>query len=281
MRYGFISDVHANLEALEVVLAHLDRQRVDAIVCLGDMVGYHANPNECVSLIRQNAQVCIAGNHDRAAVGSLEPIEFSATARHAIEWTRGVLESEHAAFLASLPVYRPLDAETFLVHGALYPTPNDRFHLTKPERIAQSFGMLISGKIPARVCFFGHTHRAVAYRCDGEGKAAEPVHPHGGSWCIELAAEGYYLINPGSVGQPRDDDARAGCAVFDTSRGTLELHRLEYDFASTLRRAEAHGLIHRPSLARRSLEFAHQRVDDAKDLARRVLRRSVVRSARS
>jgi predicted phosphodiesterase len=243
VRYGLISDVHANLEALTRVLSELERERVDRLVCLGDSVGYHANPNECLSLIRATGATCIAGNHDRAAVRSIEPRHFGRTARHAIHWTRRMLAPEHARFLKSLEVFGILDDRCSLVHAALHPSPNDRYHLSKPERIAASFGVLSSGAIGGRVCFFGHTHRAAVHRFDGQTLSSVAIADVPQKVALD---DQYYLINPGSVGQPRDGNARAAFAVYDSADHSIEFHRTEYDVASCLRKAEAAGLLRAP-----------------------------------
>lgn len=240
MRYGLISDVHANLEATRAVLRELERAAVDRVVCLGDIVGYHANPNECLDLLARSDALALAGNHDRAAVGTIEPIEFGPSARRAIHWTRSVLLPEHAARLRQLDVFGWLDQSTCMVHGALHPIPNDRYHLSTAARVTASCEKLHSGFVPARVCFFGHTHRAAVHRSDGHQinqlalrKGPMPLEPD----------RYYYLINPGSVGQPRDGDPRAAFAIFDAGRGTLELCRVAYDLAACQQKARAAGLM--------------------------------------
>lgn len=242
MRLGIVSDVHANLEALVAVLRELERQAVDRIVSLGDVVGYHANPNECMELLRRADALMIAGNHDRAAAGVIEPTAFGAHARRAIHWTRRVLAPEHRSHLASLDVFAWLDASTCVVHAALHPSPNDVYHLSTPVRVEASFRKLHSGAIPARLCFFGHTHRAVVHFSDGrtirEVPLDEPVR-------FELD-RGRYLVNPGSVGQPREQDRRAAFGIFDDRAGTFELRRVAFDFERCLRKAEAAGLLAEP-----------------------------------
>jgi predicted phosphodiesterase len=240
MRYGLISDVHANLEATAAVLRELERARLDRVICLGDVVGYHANPNECVELLARADALKIAGNHDRAAIGSIEPTDFGSSARRAIYWTRKVLLAEHAARLQKLDVFGWLDRSTCVVHGALHPTPNDRYHLSSGPRVAASCEMLHSGQVPARVCFFGHTHRAVVHRSDGHQisqlalrKAPMQLDPD----------RYYYLVNPGSVGQPRDGDQRASLVIYDSGRGTLEFRRVSYDVLACQRKARAAGLL--------------------------------------
>ncbi|HEY3494335.1 MAG TPA: metallophosphoesterase family protein [Polyangiaceae bacterium] len=240
MRIGLLSDVHANLEALSAVLRELERSRVDQVVCLGDVVGYHANPNECVELLARSGALTLAGNHDRAAVGGLDPEYFGAVAKRALFWTRRALSPEHARRLAELRVFGWLDRRTCLVHAALHPVPNDRYHLSTSTRVAASFAKLHSGEIPARLCFFGHTHRPCVQASDGRHVREIAIGPSPVPLDLD---SGYYLVNPGSVGQPRTGDARAAFAVFDDAAGTLEFKSASYDHELCLRKAEAAGLL--------------------------------------
>jgi len=243
MRIGIISDVHANLEATTAVLRELERAAVERVVCLGDVVGYHANPNECVELLSAAGALTIAGNHDRAAVGTLDPRDFGMAARHAIGWTRDTLSVEHARRLRELDVFGWLDPSTCLVHAALHPEPNDREHLNTLPRVAASCARLVSGAVPARLCFFGHTHHPGIYRAEGKGVRELPLD----QGPVQLDLERHvYMVNPGSVGQSRDGDRRASCAIFDDREKRLEFRRVEYDVESCLRKAAAAGLLLKP-----------------------------------
>ncbi|MCW5802135.1 MAG: metallophosphoesterase family protein [Deltaproteobacteria bacterium] len=238
MRYGVISDVHANLAALDAVCRRFDAARVDRIICLGDTVGYHAHPNECVARIRERCDVVVAGNHDRAAAGTLDPFDFPLVARRAIAWTRRVADPAHLAYLARLPILAALDAATALVHASLAPEPNDRHYISSPERIAANLDALAHR--PERLCWFGHTHRPMVHTSrDGR------IWSQRGADAVALDAGARYLINPGSVGQPRDRDPRAACAIFDDGR--VEFLRVEFDAAATRRAAEAAGLASPPT----------------------------------
>jgi predicted phosphodiesterase len=272
VRYGLISDIHANLEALDAVLRHLDAARVDEIVCLGDLVGYHASPNECVARVRASCAHVIAGNHDRAVVGTLATTEFNFAARRAVRWTAARISAEHAAYLRALPIAAPLTDDVRLVHGALAPEPNDRFHITTPARIAANLEILRAAA-RERLCWFGHTHRAAVYGSDGVARDVRAGR-------IALA-DGYYLINPGSVGQPRDGDWRAACAVYDANARTLEFARVEYDADAFRAKAAGAGLLAPPSFARRTYEAARARVVDTADTVHRILaKRSRARAPR-
>jgi predicted phosphodiesterase len=245
VRYAVISDVHANLEALDAVCRRLDTARVDRVICLGDTVGYHAHPNECVARIRARCDVVIAGNHDRAAAGVLDPVEFGRVARRAIAWTRGVLAPAHAAYLARLPGLASLDARTCVVHAALAPEPNDQLHMSSRQRVAQNLDAL--ARRNERLCWFGHTHRPVVHTWHAGRIASRP-----GVDTVELDSETRYLVNPGSVGQSRDADPRAAFAICDDER--IQFMRVDFDVRVTRRAAEAQGLLAQPGVVRRSIE---------------------------
>lgn len=265
MRYAIISDVHANPEALSAVLASDSVRAADALVCLGDLVGYYTDPNECVDLVRHRASACIAGNHDLAVIGRLDPSDFGRHARAAVEWTRPRLSAKNRAYLAALPLTALIGDAFLCVHGALHPEPNPTLHLSSSARVEQSFERLRSGAFGPRVCFFGHTHRAVAYMHDGER-----VQALSGA-AFELRRGASYLINPGSVGQPRDGDARASFAVFDSETRRLEFQRVAFEMRPCLERAREQGLLREPTLAQRTRDL----LGGGADLGRRLAGRAV------
>lgn len=260
MKYGVISDVHANLDALDAVCRRLDAARVERVISLGDTVGYLAHPNECVARVRERCDRVLAGNHDRAAAGGLDPVEFPFVARHAIAWTREVLDPAHAAYLAGLPCFDVLDRATSLVHGALAPTPNDLLHISSPQRVEANLAAL--ARRTEQLCWFGHTHKPVVHTWRA-GRTAS----RWGAAAVELDGDTRYLVNPGSVGLPRDGDPRAAYAIFDD--GHIQLLRVEFDPRATRRAADAAGLLRRPSLVQRSLDDARSRWFHAIKLARR------------
>jgi diadenosine tetraphosphatase ApaH/serine/threonine PP2A family protein phosphatase len=265
MRCAILSDVHANVEALEAVLSSEAVRSADAVVCLGDLVGYYASPNECVELIRRHASSCIAGNHDLAAIGLLDYTDFGRAARLAIDWTRSELTAENRDYLASLPLTETIGSDFMCVHGALHPSPNATLHLSNEARVDASFEQLRSGSFPCRTCFFGHTHRPVVYRHDGQRSSVLP----GGTF--ELCTSEYHLVNPGSVGQPRDRDPRAAFAVYDTATRELRFERVVFDRAACLARARAAGLLLPPSLADRTRDWLATGVDGTRKLIGRGL----------
>ncbi|WP_170319341.1 metallophosphoesterase family protein [Polyangium spumosum] len=223
MRYAVVSDVHSNVEALSAVLAAIDAERVDAIVCLGDVVGYGANPNECARLLAAAGAKCVVGNHDRAALGLRDTAHFGRKAREAMRWTRRMLSDTSHDWLASLPLVRKVSSEVLLFHAALHPTPNDELHLSSLSRLEKSLRALREGGYGARIGLFGHTHHAGAWRARGGAFGPAPGE------IVKLDDGAHYLINPGSVGQSRDGDPRASFAVLDMDEGIARFRRVPYD----------------------------------------------------
>lgn len=237
MRLALVSDIHANLEALEATLADIASQPVDRIVCLGDIVGYNASPAECVRLIRDSNSLCVAGNHDLAVCGRITPKNFSTTAARAAAWTRQRLTGDELAFLRGLPLKANIDDKLILVHGALHPdTGCESVRLDNAERRMASFAALMAHPSGARVCAFGHTHRAAIYELrDGEETLLAGQE-------IRLRDDAYYLINPGSVGELRGRDRRASYMILDLARRTVTLRRVEYDASVPLLATREAGL---------------------------------------
>lgn len=269
MRYALISDLHANLEALTAVFARIDAAGVDRIVCLGDLVGYHADPNDCVDIVRQRGIECIAGNHDRAAVGLEDTEHFGAAGRIAIDWTGPRLSRANRAFLADLPLTLRIEG-ALLVHGALHPEPNVRLHLSSERRVRASIERLGGGALDVDVCFFGHTHRPIAWRLEDGGLAC--LHRSE----IHLARGARWMVNPGSVGQSRDRDPRAAFAIYDSEARSVTIERVRYDRAACLRKAAAAGLLVEKR-GSRVLEAARKAADWA-DYGRQALRKRLRRS---
>jgi predicted phosphodiesterase len=257
-----ISDLHANLEAVEATFSDIARQKVDEVLCLGDLVGYFANPNECVELIRSRGVRCVMGNHDRVAAGLAEPTNFGETARRAILWTRQELSDDNRRFLAGLPMTLAL-GELLLVHGALTPEPNVDLHVSSLARAEQSLTAL-RDRFSARICLFGHTHRPMLYRLDDSSARA-----HKGEGCLSLA--GHCLVNPGSVGQSRDADARASYVILDGENATFR--RVEFARAATLAKASHAGLLYRQGPVRRAIGEVQSVVRHSREALRRFLLR--------
>lgn len=219
MRIAFLSDIHGNLEALTVALEAVDRQKTDKLICLGDVVGYGADPGKCLDLIRSRTSSIILGNHDAVAVGNEDLAYFNEFARAAALWTQTVLSEEHKEFISSLPLVLKED-ELHLVHG----TPDN------PERWNYIFSAYDAYKqfsaVEGRVCFVGHSHVPGDYR---EREANPDVSPK-------------RIINVGSVGQPRDRDPRLCFAIYDTDSDEVEFIRQEYDVETAAGKIRKAGL---------------------------------------
>jgi predicted phosphodiesterase len=213
LRYAIISDIHSNLEALESVLREIGDCSADRIICLGDIVGYGANPNECVEIIKRLNITSLIGNHDKAACGLTEPVGFNPAARQAALWTRKELTGENKDYLKSLPDEDEADG-FMIVHGA--PSDPDKYILSAYDA-APEFPLM--GKMS--ICFFGHTHVSGAFTlADGAVGFSRDER-------LQLRTGTKYLVNPGSVGQPRDRDPRASFLIYD-DRGSAEFRRAGY-----------------------------------------------------
>jgi len=236
-KLALISDIHANLEALQATLDDIAWRGADRIVCLGDIVGYNTKPAECIALIRHADALCIAGNHDLAVCGRITTKDFGSTAARAVAWTRDRLSQSDLHFLGSLPLKANIGGQVIAVHGALHPQIDcATIRLDNDERRMQSFRALIADPSGARLCAFGHTHRAGIYELR-HGRAARQPERN-----FRLRDDAYYLINPGTVGQPRGGDRRASYMVLDLEHRTLTLHRVTYDAAAPLAATRKAGL---------------------------------------
>jgi len=229
MRCLLISDVHANLAAFETVIE--DAGLFDAIWCLGDMVGYGPDPNECIALLRAYPHVCLAGNHDWAALGKLDVRGFNTDARAANQWTQNVLDERSRAYLLSLEPQRVELGHT-LVHGS--PRQPVWEYILDPLTAELNFPVF-----KTQVCFVGHTHVPVCFYLpeSSDDHLCEPWSPRYGQ-PISLAS-GRWIINPGSVGQPRDGLPYAAYAMLDLEENTLEHRRVEYPVEETQKRMRA------------------------------------------
>jgi diadenosine tetraphosphatase ApaH/serine/threonine PP2A family protein phosphatase len=236
MRILVLSDIHANLTALEAVLS--DAGTVDGVWCLGDVVGYGPDPNECVARIRMLPDaVCLLGNHDSAALGRI-PIEtFNQDARRSIEWIQNVLTKETFAFLAKLPERVVIDQVT-LVHGS--PRNPVWEYILDMHNANQNLSYF-----DTPICMVGHTHLPIAYiSADASSDLRWTVPPEGEKITIEARA----ILNPGSVGQPRDHDPRASYAIFTPQDNGWEIRRVEYDIRAVQKRIRAADLPMRHAL---------------------------------
>lgn len=238
MRVAIISDIHANLEALRRVEAELGS--VDAIWCLGDVVGYGPDPSECVDWVRHRCAVVLSGNHDWAAIGKLDPDQFNDAASAAALWTAKQLGAADRAYLESLAsrAVENLDNRTVtLAHGS----PRDPIweYLSDPEVAAENFA-----EFSGVLCLVGHTHVPMAFALElapDKGSAILRVEPPAYQ-AKRILAGARRIANVGSVGQPRDGDPSACCAFLDTTDWTLIWKRVRYDVGVTQRRMRSVGL---------------------------------------
>ncbi|GAC1444525.1 MAG: metallophosphoesterase family protein [Vulcanimicrobiaceae bacterium] len=223
MIFALISDIHGNLESLEAVLARVDR--TERILCLGDTVGYGPNPNECLALVRARAHETVLGNHDVAAIDGHGLAYFNEAARTAIEWTQGVLDATHLDWLDGLS-YEVRMPDFLLVHGA----PVDYFtYILDKATAARAFEAT-----DAPLIFVGHTHIADYYSLAPDGAIDHRFFQTGGTLALEPGVR--YIVNCGSVGQPRDLNPDASFARFDDVARTVTWERVPYAIAETQRK---------------------------------------------
>lgn len=228
MKYAVISDIHANLESFQSVLEEIGAKGADRIICLGDIVGYGADPNECVEIIRNRNITALMGNHDSVACGMSEPFNFNPVAREAVLWTRRELTEENRKFLRSLTTKEVVD-DFLIVHGAI--SDPDKYIMSSYDAEPE-FNLF--GK--HYLCFFGHTHVAVCFS-QANGRIERITDE-----IFELQKEIKYLINPGSVGQPRDRDPRASFLIYEEDIGKVAFKRVEYDIKSAQNKIIKRGL---------------------------------------
>jgi len=239
MRYAVLSDVHGNLEALAAVLDALAPERVDRYLCLGDVVGYGAEPGACLARLEACGAVIVGGNHDLACVGKFDLDWFNETARAAVLWTRDRLSFAELDALRRLPLTAIVEPCT-LVHGTLR-------HPERFEYLVEA-GQAIDTLAACRtlMCLVGHTHLPFVLEYDRRERRITRLLTRAG----ELAQVAFtddpdamrYLVNPGSVGQPRDGDPRASCAVIDTGRHEVSIRRIPYDVAAAQQKIRQAGL---------------------------------------
>jgi diadenosine tetraphosphatase ApaH/serine/threonine PP2A family protein phosphatase len=241
LRVAVLSDIHSNRQALETVLAAVEEAGVEQVWCLGDMVGYGAEPDACTTLVRERCDTCLVGNHDLAVLGALDISTFSETAAAAVEWTRENVAAETLEFLGEL---EPTASQQGV--GLFHASPRDPVweYVISGDQAEAGFAAQ-----EERVGLIGHSHIALFF-CRAPG--SRPGYVQGAQaeagWEIELP-DGQWMLNPGSVGQPRDGDPRAAWLELDTAAWTARWHRVDYDIAAAATAIRAAGLP--PALADR------------------------------
>ena len=228
MKFAIIADIHANWEAFQVVLDDIEKQKCTHYACVGDVVGYNANPKECLDLVRSMGMPCVKGNHDEYCSSDDALEGFNPHAAEAVNWTRKQLTKDDCKWLSELKYTRVVSSFS-MVHATL----------DGPQRWGYVFDKLgAAASFPyqtTQVCFFGHTHVPVAFIRDSIVR--------GGTYSKFKVEPGKkYFVNVGAVGQPRDGNPKAGYVIYDLDASTIELRRLDYDIATAQKKIRAAGL---------------------------------------
>ncbi|MHC4427421.1 MAG: metallophosphoesterase family protein, partial [Planctomycetota bacterium] len=238
-RFAVISDVHANLQALEAVLQRIDELGLEEVLCLGDVVGYGPHPDRCLDLVIRCCATIVRGNHDDAVINAQREAEFNGPAREAIAWTRGMLGPLHLGQIVRLKTIERPHASIMCVHDCPVPGPTDYVH--DPHIASLAFA-----GIESPICLLGHTHVPTVFEAPTASGAVDPeqvvVHDTDDGVAVPLNLERRYICNPGSVGQPRDADPRASFAVLDLDTPSFTVHRVEYDIDATQLATQQAGL---------------------------------------
>lgn len=221
MTYAIISDIHSNLEALQKALSIIDGRNVDEIICLGDVVGYGANPNECAAIVRERCAAVVLGNHDAAALDVSLAHDFNAIARRAVEWTGKTLTDDHKAWLSSLPLVHRAE-DLLFVHASPH-LPGDWDYITDAHDAMNAVDYFTE-----KICFIGHTHVPGIF--SGRGRAKS------------VSRDDRHIVNVGSIGQPRDGNPMLSFGIFDSESWEYELIRSDYDIQSAVDKIFQAGL---------------------------------------
>ncbi len=221
MRIALISDIHGNLEALTAVLKDIEKHQVDQIWCLGDVVGYGANPSECLKLVTETCDIRLMGNHDHSTLGKTPIDGYTQVARVSTEWTQDKLTKKDLDILESFTMEHWLD-DVLAIHASPY-DPEEWHYILTPVEADDAFGAF-----DGSICFHGHSHMPVIFT-EMPGALPRRKEAHD----FDADEENRYLINVGSVGQPRDNDPRACWVLYDSDERHIEYHRVEYDIRQT------------------------------------------------
>lgn len=244
MNVAVITDIHSNLPALEAVFEAIDAADVEETWCLGDVIGYGAEPDACADLVRERCATCLVGNHDLAVLGALDTSAFSETAAEAVEWTR---ESIGVAALEFLRDLQPDGSRESI--GLFHGSPRDPVweYVLSSEQAEDCLDAQAE-----RLCLIGHSHVALFFTRPDEGGEARGAQASDGA-LLDMGG-GAWLVNPGSVGQPRDGDNKASYAIYDTQTQDFVIHRVSYDYKKVQSRIREAGL---PEIMAERLEYGH------------------------
>jgi diadenosine tetraphosphatase ApaH/serine/threonine PP2A family protein phosphatase len=230
LKYIIFSDVHSNLEALDGLVEQIKGIEYDKIACLGDIVGYCADPNPTVNWVRRNCDILLAGNHDYAAVGKTDTSYFNSYALTSCEWTKQVLSEKNKTYLASLPIETVNDG-IYWVHSSPH-EPGEWHYVVSKAKANQHFA-----NFQEPLCFLGHSHRPLILEESPTGTIEIYFNTS-----FKLKPEHRYIINVGSLGQPRDGNNQPAFVVYDSASGQINFHRFAYDRATTQKKIVANGL---------------------------------------
>lgn len=229
MRYGILGDIHGNLEALETVVAGLEKEGVDHFISVGDIVGYGADPSACISVVRELGATVVAGNHDWAAIGKLDATFFNVYAKEAVDWTASVLSKKEKDWIDSLPLTEIVNDEITVGHATI--SEPERFNYIQTYYdAARSIN-----EMTTPVAVLGHSHVPLAFLMTDSLRLSVATK-------INLAETTRALINVGSIGQPRDENAKAAYGLYDSETQMYRLKRARYDIRTTCSKIRDAGL---------------------------------------
>lgn len=232
MKIAILSDIHSNLEALEAVLFELEKKKIKKIWHLGDIVGYGPNPNECIELIKKKKIISLAGNHDLAVVGKISLFNFNPYAVQAVKINSQEISEKNKKFLENLPSILKPEKGVVLTHGSIKDPVWE--YLLEIAQAEENFSLF-----KEKVCFVGHSHLPIIFE-KRKDKIYQFQFPPDKAF-LKLEKESRYIINPGSVGQPRDYNPKASFVIFDNEFLTLKYHRLEYNWQKTQEKMKKKG----------------------------------------
>jgi len=235
MKIGIISDIHANLEALNKVMSILtNEQKVDEIICIGDIVGYGANPNECVQIVKENVKYCVAGNHDYGAVKKTPIKNFNKFAKEAIKWTQRKLSVNNCEYLQQLPLIEKIPTWNIMTVHSSPSSPSTWQYLLSIEKIRDEFNYFNE-----KICFVGHSHQPIVFeKCKNEVNFFTAKN----GLNIEIRDKNKYIVNVGSVGQPRDENPQSSFCIFNTENNRLRILRIDYKIKNAQKKIVEAGL---------------------------------------
>lgn len=217
MKYAIFSDIHSNLEAFQAALDSMEREGAEKRIFLGDIVGYGANPNECIEIVREKSDLALAGNHDYGLIGKTGLDRFNRYAKEALLWTKEVVSEDNIGYLRSLPIREEFDSMT-LVHSSPKEPERWRYIMNSAEAAEQFTAF------NTQICFVGHSHRPIIIEMNQVGEIGGGLESE-----IQIRDGHCYIINAGSIGQPRDGNPEAAYCLYDSEQGLAKIIRVPYN----------------------------------------------------